>query len=72
MSMTRLWEKLTGMPHQRHLADSVSAATAGLLSAARSVNERLAPYKNAPDPFTAVMADLYEKRQEANLHRGDK
>jgi hypothetical protein len=70
MNFTRLWEKLTGAPHQHSLADSVRAAKNGLSESARSINERLAPYNDAPDPFMAAFADLYEVRQEANIYRG--
>lgn len=70
MNFVRLWEKITGTPHKHMLADSVRAAAIGLSESARSVNEKLAPYKDAPDPFMAAFADLYEARQEANIHRG--
>lgn len=70
MNFVRLWEKLTGTPHKHSLADSVRMARMGLSESARSVDERLAPYNNSPDPFMAAFADLYEVRQEANIHRG--
>jgi hypothetical protein len=70
MNMTRIWEKIAGIPHQSIMFDRVSKAADGLTATARNIKERLEPYRDAPDPFTALMADLYEQRQEENLHKG--
>jgi hypothetical protein len=70
MNLTRIWEKIMGEPHQRQMSERVTAAAADLSAAARRINAQLAPYKDQPDPFTALMADLYERRQLENLHKG--
>ena len=70
MNMTRLWEKLTGTPHQHNLSGQVKAAAEGLTATVHRFNDKLAPYKEAPDPFIALAVDVYERRQEQNFHRG--
>jgi hypothetical protein len=65
----RLWEKLSGAPHQHRVAERVKEAADDLSASARHVREQLRPYEDAPDPFVALMADLYRKRQIANYHR---
>jgi hypothetical protein len=70
--LVRLWEKLAGLPHRHSMVDRVSAAADELKESARSVQEQLRPYEDAPDPFIALMADLYNKRQVADIYKGSR
>lgn len=63
-------EKLYGPPEPDqkfeealHIVDEV-----GTLS--RELESKLEPYRATDDPFIAMWADAYQKRQMANLHKG--
>lgn len=70
MNMTRIWEKITGMPHQHRMSDRVSAAAADLAATARNITLQLEPYKNAEDPLSAMFSDLYNRREFDRQSKG--
>jgi hypothetical protein len=70
MNLTRIWEKIMGEPHQRQMSERVTAAAADLSAAARRINAQLAPYKDQPDPFTALMADFVREASVGESAQG--
>lgn len=68
--LVRLWEKISGSPHRHRMADRVIEAADDLVESANSLREQLRPYEDAPDPFIALMADLYNKRQVSDIYKG--
>lgn len=52
------------------IAKQVKREAEQLRSTAVAVQRQLARYSDADDPFVAMLADVYERRQEQNIWRG--
>lgn len=61
--MVRLLEKITGRVHQHKHADKVNEVAGHLKKEVAEFSERLKPYTESDDPLTALMTDVYNKRQ---------
>lgn len=74
--MNWLREKLNGKPDRRDdkFVEAMAAAES-LTVMARSLRQQLEPYKQADDPFAAIVracqiSRSFEERQEAMIYRG--
>lgn len=63
MALVRLWEKITGAPHQHEQARKVSAVADELSSDVKKLSETMRPYLDADDPLVAFMTDVFNQRQ---------
>lgn len=61
--LTRLWEKLAGIPHRQENAQRVLFAVDELTKEVRKASDQLKPYTEADDPLVALMTDIFNKRQ---------
>lgn len=52
------------------IAKQVRHESEQLRCTAVAVQRQLARYSDADDPFVAMLADVYERRQEQNIWRG--
>lgn len=62
----RLWEKLTGRPHEHHNARMVHDATSKLLEANANFFARIKPYSEAEDPLAMLLKDALNQRGRGN------
>lgn len=65
MNLTRLWETVTGRPHQNQDAGMVRSATNRLMIAAEKFNESIRPYEEANDPMAMLFRDIARQRKMA-------
>ena len=61
--VTRIFEKLTGRPHQKQNAAMVREAAARLKEDVKVLADRLSQYEEESDPLVAIMTDLYNDRE---------
>jgi hypothetical protein len=66
--LVRLFEKLTGKPHQHRNAQKVAAAVGDLRRDVSALSSKLRPYTEADDPLVALMTDVFNQRQMRNGH----
>jgi hypothetical protein len=64
--LVRLFEKLTGKPHQHRNAQKVAAAVGDLRRDVSALSSRLRPHAEADDPLVALMTDVFNQRQLRN------
>ena len=67
---TRLVEKLAGLPHQYSQSAKVAMVSSELSAKTQELSEILKSYTDKPDPFVAMVADAYQRKQEANIWKG--
>ncbi len=65
----RLFEKLTGTPHQRANAERVAAAADDLTASIRELSATLKPYNDCNDPLVAFMKDVIKRRRGSRNDR---
>jgi hypothetical protein len=71
MNISRIWESLTGRPHQQQNAGMVHRATNKLLKTADHFTDNvLKPYSESDDPINMLFEDI--KRQREMARRSDK
>jgi len=63
MNFTRVWELLSGSPHQYRNAAMVNAATSSLTRRAEEFAHAIKPYREAEDPLVMFMTDLFNRRE---------
>lgn len=63
------WRRVRGQSPERDITDDVKDAAADLRSIAGALNAKLEGFQKAPDPFVAMLADIYERRQEAVIYK---
>lgn len=63
----RLWEKVTGTPHQHQASAEVTRSARELSAAAVNLRQLLTPYTEAKDPLWALAADLHTQKELANM-----
>ncbi len=68
--LSRLVNRLLGWPLPRDISDEVHDQVAELHAVASSVNRQLQIYQASPDPFAALIADIYTQRQLRDVWRG--
>lgn len=61
--LTRLWEKLAGIPHKQENAARVLFAVDELTKEVRKASDQLKPYTKADDPLVALMTDIFNQRE---------
>lgn len=61
----RIYEKLSGTPHQRQNSDMVGQATRDLLTTAEDFSQRIRPYCESSNPLDMLMKDILAQRREA-------
>lgn len=63
---TRLWEKLTGKPHEHQNARMVHDATSRLLETNAYFFALIKPYSEAEDPLAMLLQDALNQRARGN------
>jgi hypothetical protein len=63
---TRLFEKLTGRPHQHQTKQQVNEVANDLRQDARRLQSCLEPYTQSNDPLVSLMIDVFNRRQQGN------
>lgn len=58
----RIWEVISGRPHQHHNAAMVSNATHSLTQRANELEQAVRPYSEADDPLVMFMTDVFNRR----------
>jgi hypothetical protein len=58
----RLWEKLTGRPHQHHNAGMVRLATERLVATNADFMARIRPYEESDNPLAMLLQDVLNQR----------
>lgn len=62
MILTRIYEKLMGLPHQQHHAARVKQAADELSQDVRNLTRKIERYKEEDDPLAALMIDVFNDR----------
>lgn len=62
-AISRLWERMNGVPHRYDKSQQVSDAADALSDNVRELSSHLRPYMEADDPMVALMIDLFNQRQ---------
>jgi hypothetical protein len=63
MNLTRVWELISGSPHQYHNAAMVSAATHSLSQRTEELVRAVKPYRDSEDPLIMFMTDVFNRRE---------
>ena len=61
--LMRLYEKMTGRPHQHRHAKAAVEAHEDLRREVGELHEALQPYVDTDDPLVALMTDMFNNRQ---------
>lgn len=71
MNLCRIWETITGRPHERRDSGTVRSATVRLLAAAEDFRESIKPYEEAEDPVAMLFDDIAKQRRVARGSGGN-
>lgn len=64
MNLYRLWETVTGRPHEKRCEDMVREATNRLIRAADNFSEKvIKPYSQSDDPVKMLFEDIERQRR---------
>lgn len=69
MILTRIYEKLMGLPHQKHHAERVKRAAEELSQDVKSLTQRIERYREEDDPLVALMQDIYNDSETRKSFR---
>lgn len=62
MNLTRVWELISGSPHQYKNAAMVNDATNSLIERAEELAHAVKPYRESEDPLMMFMTDVFNQR----------